>query len=249
MHLFLAYVPMSFAASKGYNILDILIGGTISFVHVSLWAVTSGTTNDFFDRFEDRGYKENPFNGGENTRRGLELILVLTTLTICFTILVGLVIDIRIILFGLLAGLLSWWYSDNAYITRITGFRLKSHYLSELLALVFGYSLLFASSMAINRVLGFEAIPLLVVVALASARETIQKDRPQVEKDSIAGNRTVQVLYGLENADNMSSFLTYANYVALAGLSILGFLPLTAMLGLELIRKLGNLVRFSLSHV
>lgn len=234
LHSFLAYLPFSFAVSRGYDLNDALIRGLLSLVHVSLCGITSATTNDFFDRFEDKGYKDNPFDTDETLpKAGLAFVLSLQALTLGFAIVVGLAYDASIIFLSTVAVILSWWYSDNTYLTRLIGFRLKRHYALELGAIVLGYVMLFASSLAINRVLILEAIPIVILVALAFARETLKKDRPQIGKDLLAGNATFPVLYGLEKTNNLILLLTFANCIGLAAFSFFGFLPLMAMLGIS----------------
>ena len=232
MHSFLTYLPISLALNTGHALDASLFRGLVSFVYVSLWAITSAATNDFFDRVEDLGFKDNPFDEYENNAKtGLACILTLQTLSLLFSFVAALALDTLIIFLSVFGSVVSWLYSDNTYAARMLGFRLKSHYPLEIFAIVFGYAMLFASTLAINRVLIVEAIPLLILVALAFCRETIRKDYAQTVKDSQAGNMTFPLFYGLGKADRIIIGLTYANLLSLGFFVALGLLPFLTILG------------------
>lgn len=226
MHLFFFYLPFSYALSLGQDLMASLARGIISFIFVGLWAITSAATNDFFDRLEDVGFKENPFNtDGITEKQGLTFILTLQILAYVFTIGVAITFDLKIILFATLAGIVSWFYSDNTYIPRIAGFRLKRHYALEWISIVLGYTLLFASTMAINNVLIVESTPLFILVGASFLSAAIAKDETQVVKDSQAGNMTYQILHGQNRANRLLHITIYINILALVLFSSLGYLP------------------------
>jgi len=228
-HSFLAYLPISLTLNRGYDWNVILFGGLISILYVSLLGIMICSVNDFFDRDEDLTYKPNPFD--EDNETGLVFILTLLVLSLLVSFLAAFFINFVIIIFSGLAIMLSWLYSDNTYVKRIIGFRLKSHCSTEMLSIVLGYLLIFASSLAITQVLILEAAPLLILTALDYASVTIRKDIWDVPKDYRADNKTIPVIWGLSRAFKLMDSISFASFFALAYFSIVGFLPFPCTIG------------------
>lgn len=226
-HSFLAYLPVSFAVTRRYDQDAILYRGVVSFFYVSLFGILNCTVNDFFDRAEDLFYKSNPFD--HDTATGLAFVLILLALSLVLFLVIGSIIDLRIIVLSILAIALSWSYSDNMYMIRFVGFRLKSHYLLEIVAMVVGYVLIFVASLAINRVLIRAATPLVILVGLEFARRTIAKDIPDSRKDRRAGNVTIPVAWGRSRSTRVMDSISLGSLLVLAYFSIADLLPLPAI--------------------
>ncbi len=98
-------------------------------------------------------------------------------------------------IFFLIWALVTWWYSDKILLKRIFGFRLKTHYIGELITYSIAYPAYTLSIWLIYSNLNIEGIVLALAFLCFGISVVLIKDIKDISGDAKAGLRTFGVAF------------------------------------------------------
>lgn len=132
----------------------------------------------------------------------LSAMLYLTSIILIFYL--SYLLNRSIYIYFLIWAFITWWYSDNIFLKKITGIRLKTHYLGELLTYTLAYPaytmsiwLIFSDSISKGMVLSMAFFCFGIAAVLL-------KDLKDINGDREAGLKTLGVIFSPSKLIKMS---------------------------------------------
>ena len=117
--------------------------------------------------------------------------------------------------YALVCVIITWWYSDNLILKKVLGFRLKDHYLGELIAYSIalpGYTL---SIWLVYSDLNLKAIIIAIAIFFVSISGLLLKDLKDISGDKKAGLKTFGVVFLPSQLIRYSCYLMVLYYLVL----------------------------------
>lgn len=231
-HIHFFYLPLLVLLSRG--IVDPylpLLKLLLSSIFIMLSISAAGSCDAFFDRNEDllcgmSVWMRNPYLAKEISDSDiLRGTITLYVQSIVFSFVLACWLNPNILLFAAISAMLSWIYSDNLFAKRIIRFRLKDHYILEVLGLGIGYFFLFLACWLIFLPFMGYTLPIGFLVSTQNIARIVEKDIVQMPKDDLAGNRTFPVVYGVNKSRHLLASLQFLSYCLVIGFVICGYLP------------------------
>ncbi len=130
-----------------------------------------------------------------------------------------------IYLYSLICAFVTWWYSDNLILKRVTGFRLKDHYIGELIAYSVAMPMYTLSIWLAYSDLNIVGIIIMVSVFFFSISGLLLKDLKDISGDRKAGLKTFGVVFLPSQLMRYSCYLMVVYYLVLLNplaLNVLG---------------------------
>jgi len=124
--------------------------------------------------------------------------------------------------FFLLWLIITWWYSDNIFLKKIFGFRLKTHYIGELLTYGIAYPAYTVSIWLIYSELNISIIALAVSFSFFGLSGVLLKDLKDISGDRKAGLRTLGVIFSPSKLLYISCFFLILYYFVILNFIVLG---------------------------
>lgn len=123
-----------------------------------------------------------------------------------------------IYLYALICVIATWWYSDNLILKKVIGFRLKDHYLGELIAYSIAMPMSTLSIWLVYSDLNSKAILITIAVFFFSISALLLKDLKDISGDKKAGLKTFGVVFLPSQLIRYSCYFMVLYYLALLNL-------------------------------
>ena len=123
-----------------------------------------------------------------------------------------------IYLYALICVIFTWWYSDNLILKKLIGFRLKDHYLGELIAYSIAMPMYTLSIWLVYSDLNSKAIIITVAVFFFSISALLLKDLKDISGDKKAGLKTFGIVFLPSQLVRYSCYLKVLYYLVLLNL-------------------------------
>lgn len=120
-----------------------------------------------------------------------------------------------IYLYSLFWVIATWWYSDNLFLKKVTGFRLKDHYVGELIAYSISWPAHTLSIWLVYSDLNSIALLITVAVFIFNISGLLLKDLKDISGDRKAGLKTFGVVFVPSQLIRYSCFLMVVYYLIL----------------------------------
>lgn len=120
-----------------------------------------------------------------------------------------------IYIFALIWIAVTWWYSDNLILKKLIGFRLKEHYMGELIAYSLAMPAYTISVWLVYSDLNSKGIIITIAVFLFSISALLLKDLKDISGDTEAGLRTFGVAFLPSDLIRYSSYLMLLFFMVL----------------------------------
>jgi 4-hydroxybenzoate polyprenyltransferase len=128
-----------------------------------------------------------------------------------------------IYMYSLIWVLATWWYSDNLILKNVTGFRLKDHYMGELIAYSIAMPMYTLSVWLVYSNLNSTAIIITVAVFFFSISGLLLKDLKDISGDRKAGLKTFGVIFPPSQLIRYSCYLMVLYYFTMLNPLTLSF--------------------------
>ncbi len=129
-----------------------------------------------------------------------------------------------IYLYSLIWVLATWWYSDNLILKKVTGFRLKDHYMGELIAYSISWPMYTLSVWLVYSDLNSIAIILTVAFLFLSLSALLLKDIKDISGDRKACLKTFGVVFTPSQLIRYSCYLMALYYFIMLNPITINFL-------------------------
>lgn len=123
-----------------------------------------------------------------------------------------------IYIYSLIGVIITWWYSDNFVLRKAIGFRLKDHYLGELIAYSIAMPMYTLSIWLVYSDLNSKAIIITIAVFFFSISALLLKDLKDISGDKKAGLKTFGVVFLPSQLIRYSCYFMVLYYLALLNL-------------------------------
>jgi len=120
-----------------------------------------------------------------------------------------------IYLYTIICVIATWWYSDNLILKKLIGFRLKQHYIGELITYGIALPAYTLSVWLVYSDLNIKAIIITIAVFLYSISGLLLKDIKDISGDKKAGLKTFGVVFPPSQLLKYSCYLLILFYFAL----------------------------------
>ena len=118
--------------------------------------------------------------------------------------------------------MITWWYSDNIFLKKIFGFRLKTHYIGELLTYGIAYPAYTVSIWLIYSDLNISIIALALSFSFFGISGVLLKDLKDISGDRKAGLKTLGVIFSPSKLLFISCFFLILYYFVILDSIVLG---------------------------
>lgn len=189
-------ISLFLISHNGFSILDldILLMGIL----VSLFSIFGANLwnhcNDLREDIE-QGKKTILTDDINMQKIGLIAAIIFYLCTIIFVFYLSIKLERPIYLFFLIWFFFTWWYSDNIFLKKVIGFRLKDHYKGELLTYSIAWPMFTLSIWLIYSVLNLAGITLALAFFFFGIGGMLLKDLKDITGDKIAGLKTFGVIF------------------------------------------------------
>lgn len=178
---------------------------TLSTIHILAMGITISLFSSFASNLwnHTNDLKEDRIQG-KKTVLTLNIIphktaLVLSVLLYAISAILAFYASIKfekpIYLFFLVGAVISWWYSDNIFLRRLFGFRLKTHYIGELVTYGIAYPSYALTIWLIYSDLNTSGIVLALAFSFFGISGVLLKDLKDISGDRKAGLKTLGVKF------------------------------------------------------
>lgn len=120
-----------------------------------------------------------------------------------------------VLVFFLIWFVITWWYSDDIFLRKIFGFRLKTHYIGEILTYGIAYPAYTVSIWLIYSDLNTSIIALAVSFSFFGISGVLIKDLKDISGDRKAGLRTLGVIFSPSKLIYFSCIFLILYYVVI----------------------------------
>ncbi len=128
-------------------------------------------------------------------KTALFIAILFYTLSIIFVYTISIEFKRPIFLYFLVWVLATWWYSDNLILKKVIGFRLKDHYMGELITYSIAWPMYTLSIWLIYSDLNAAGLILALSFSLLSVSALLLKDLKDISGDREAGLKTFGVIF------------------------------------------------------
>lgn len=197
-----------------FSDLSILFAG----ITISLFSnFGSNLWNHFNDLEEDLAQGKKTILTLDTSIRKTALILAILfyTCSIIFVFYLSIAFKRQIYIFFLIWALVTWWYSDNIILKKVLGFRLKDHYMGELITYAIAWPMYTLSIWLIYSNLNIKGLFLSIAFFFFSMSGLLLKDLKDISGDRIAGLRTFGVIFLPSKLIQYSSYLIVLFYLTM----------------------------------
>ena len=139
--------------------------------------------------------------------------ILLYTSSNLFVYFLSILLDRPIYVFFLIWSLVTWWYSDNLILKKVFGFRLKDHYIGELITYATAWPLYTFCIWSVYSDLNATGIIIAVAFLFVSISGLLLKDLKDISGDREAGLRTFGVVFFPSQLIRYSCYLTMMYYI------------------------------------
>jgi 4-hydroxybenzoate polyprenyltransferase len=123
-----------------------------------------------------------------------------------------------IYVYALICVIATWWYSDNLILKKVIGFRLKDHYLGELIAYSIAMPMYTLSVWLVYSDLNSKGLIITIAVFFFSISALLLKDIKDISGDKKAGLKTFGVVFLPSQLIRYSCYLMVLFYLVLLNL-------------------------------
>ncbi len=120
------------------------------------------------------------------------LLYVISTIIVLYA---SIKFERPIYLFFLVWAVVTWWYSDNVFLRRLFGFRLKTHYIGEIVTYGIAYPAYALTIWLIYSDLNTSGIALALAFSFLGISGVLLKDLKDISGDRKAGLKTLGVIF------------------------------------------------------
>ncbi|MFQ6072971.1 MAG: UbiA family prenyltransferase, partial [Methanosarcinales archaeon] len=120
-----------------------------------------------------------------------------------------------IIYFFIVWCFITWWYSDNLFFKKIFGFRLKTHYLGELMTYGIAFPTYTLSIWLIYSELNIKGIALAIIFLFFGISGLLLKDLKDISGDRKAGLKTLGVIFLPSKLIHLSCIFLILYYITI----------------------------------
>jgi len=120
------------------------------------------------------------------------LLYVISSIIILF---LSIKFEKPIYFFFLVWAVITWWYSDNIFLRKVFGFRLKTHYIGELITYGIAYPFFALTIWLIYSDLNISGIALALAFSFLGVSGVLLKDLKDISGDRKAGLQTLGVMF------------------------------------------------------
>ncbi len=117
-----------------------------------------------------------------------------------------------IYIYSLIWVLVTWWYSDNLILKKVTGFRLKDHYMGELIAYSIAWPMYTLSVWLVYSDLNLIAIIITIAFLFLGLSALLLKDLKDISGDRKTGLKTFAVIFAPSQLIRYSCYLMVLYY-------------------------------------
>lgn len=191
-------ITLFFISSKFYEIsLNEIYLLSLGIIITLISSGASNFWNHTNDIEEDTHNKKETFltNGTISANEAVIISMVLYSISLIFILYASFLLNRPIYLFFIVWAIITWWYSDNLFLKKITGIRLKTHYMGEIITYCIAYPaytmsiwLIFSDSLIIGLVLS-------MVFLCFGIAAVLLKDLKDIKGDREAGLKTFGVIF------------------------------------------------------
>ncbi len=187
-----------------------------------LLAFPSNLWNHCNDLKEDKagGKKTILTQNSSMQKKALFIAVLLYTCSMIFAYYLSNEFKRPIYLYALICVIITWWYSDNLILKKVIGFRLKEHYLGELIAYSIAMPMYTLSIWLVYSDLNMEGIIITVAVFFFSISALLLKDLKDISGDKKASLKTFGVVFLPSQLIRYSCYFMVLYYLALLTLFI-----------------------------
>lgn len=133
-------------------------------------------------------------------------------------------------LFFLIWTLITWWYSDDIFLRRLFGFRLKSHYVGELITYIVAYPTYILSIWLIYSNLNNAGLALAFAFLFFGISVVLLKDLKDISGDRKAQLKNFGVVFPPSKLFHFSCIFLLIYYIVLLSTAALNILSLGSLL-------------------
>ncbi|PTD94831.1 hypothetical protein C9439_00365 [archaeon SCG-AAA382B04] len=185
--------------------------------------------------------RENLFTQGKVSQKiGILFSLVFYLISLLFYSYLVINKSIFLIILFFFFELATWWYSDSQYLGKLTGFRLKDHYIGEFFAYGLSTPTFAASIWVIFGELNLRAIVTIISFIFLGIFSLLVNDIKDISSDSKAGLNTIPSKYKIETLLKLSIFSLMAfilTFIISTALSVFKITYIILLIPLTLILK------------
>jgi len=128
-------------------------------------------------------------------KKAIYLSILLYTFSLLFVYYLSIEFKRPIYLYTIIWIIATWWYSDNLILKKLIGFRLKQHYLGELITYSIAFPMYTLSIWLVYSDLNIKAIIITIAVFLFNISGLLLKDIKDISGDKEAGLKTFGVVF------------------------------------------------------
>lgn len=128
-------------------------------------------------------------------KKAIYISILLYFLCLLFVYYLSIEFNRPIYLYAVIWVIATWWYSDNLILKKLTGFRLKQHYLGELIAYSIAMPMYALSILLVYSDFNSKAIIITIAVFFFSISGLLLKDIKDISGDKKAGLKTFGVAF------------------------------------------------------
>lgn len=139
--------------------------------------------------------------------------ILLYASSILFVYFLSILLERPIYVFFLIWSLVTWWYSDNLILKKVFGFRLKDHYIGELITYATAWPIYTLCIWSVYSDLNATGIIIAVAFFFVSISGLLLKDLKDISGDREAGLRTFGVVFFPSQLIRYSCYFTMMYYL------------------------------------
>jgi len=151
-------------------------------------------------------------------RKALLISVLLYACSLLFIYYLSIELKRPVYIYAFIWVIVTWWYSDNLILGKLIGFRLKDHYLGELIAYSIAMPMYTLSIWLVYSDLNPKGLIISLAVFFFSISALLLKDIKDISGDKKAGLRTFGVIFPPSQLIRYSCYLMMLYYFALLNL-------------------------------
>ena len=152
------------------------------------------------------------------------LSMVLYGISTLFSLYISMILKKPIFYFFFIWLIITWWYSDNIFLSKIFGFRLKTHYIGEIITYGIAYPCYTLSIWLIYTDLNIQGISVALAFTFLGISGVLLKDLKDISGDRKAGLRTLGVIFTSSKLLKASCIFLIIYYIIILDSIVLGIL-------------------------
>ncbi|MCS7122187.1 MAG: UbiA family prenyltransferase [Archaeoglobaceae archaeon] len=175
------------------------------YIYAAFLTMASNLWNHLNDAEEDLKFgSRDPKILLENKKFFIGLATLLYIVTLSFT---------SFTVLAAVPAIFTWFYSDKIFLYKFTNFRLKEHYVTELLTYCIVVPTAFLAMWSMCSEINFKAIYFAFMFTTVALASVVLKDIKDMTQDSTMGYKTLAVVFDYKFLLKLSIFLSYIFYI------------------------------------